>query len=76
MKKSEFLVYTYRYTWKNSEGKLCVKFIVGADIEHKKFMQKLIDAPEVVLASRIYVNTIDCSMLEQHEIIKKEVLKK
>ena len=73
MKKQENIVYTYRYIWKNKAGKFCVKFICGAEEEHKVFMGKLQSSEEVVTATRIYVNEINVDMIEQHEFIKREV---
>lgn len=73
--KNQNIVYTYRYIWRDvnaPKDKFCVKYVTGAEIEHKNFMAKLLQEDSVVCASRIYVSEVNVSLTEQHEIIKKE----
>ena len=73
-KKNEMTVYNYRYTWKvkDNEKQFFVKFFVGTEEEHKKFMSSLIQDENVIVATRIYINEVNVSLTEQHEFIKKE----
>lgn len=72
MKKQDCIIYTYRYIWKNNDGKFCVKFISGTEDEHKSFIGKLTASEEVVTATRIYINEVNVNLIEQHEFIKRE----
>ena len=74
-KKQDYVVYTYRYIWKekeNKDGLFNVKYITGSTIEHKNFMSRLLENEQIVCASRIYVGEVNVSLTEQHEIVKKE----
>lgn len=72
----ETTVFTYRYIWKVKEAKkdmFNVKYITGVKQEHDKFMSMLRNDENVITASRIYVNEINVTLTEQHEIVKKEM---
>lgn len=74
-KSNDMTIYTYRYIWKTNDSKkdmFNVKYITGAEVEHKAFMGKLQKDETVVSATRIYVNEINVSLTEQYEFIKKE----
>lgn len=74
-KNNQTVIYTYRYIWKVKETKkdfFNVKYITGTEDEQKRFMSALINDETVICASRIYVNEINISLTEQHEIVKKE----
>lgn len=73
--KNENTIYTYRYIWKTKDQKkdmFNVKYVTDVENVHKVFMKTLQDTENVVCASRIYVNEINVSLTEQHEIVKKE----
>lgn len=72
--KKDYVVYNYRYTWrtKDNEKEFYVKFFIGTEEEHKRFMGNLLKDENVVVATRIYINEVNVSLTEQHEFIKKE----
>lgn len=70
--KQTIILYTYRYIWKDKDGKLCVKFLTEPQEGHAQFQQALLDDETVVSCIREYVNEINFEYLGFTEPVKEE----
>lgn len=72
-KKDTVILYTYRYFWKQKDGKLCVKFITGPQEEHAQFQNRLRDNNNIESAMREYVSQVNLAYLGFTEEVKKQI---
>lgn len=70
--KNTIIVYTYRYLWKNKEGKICVKFITDVQEAHAKFQEAVRKDDNIVSCMREYVNEVNFEYLGFSEAVKEE----
>lgn len=66
------IVYTYRYFFKQKDGKLCVKFLTEPLAGHEKFMQTLKKDDNIVSAAREYVSEVNFAYLGYSDTFKSE----
>lgn len=69
------IVYTYRYFWKNTDGKLCVKFLTETQEGHKAFQESILKDNSVISCFREYVSEVNFAYLgftEEVKLQKKE----
>jgi hypothetical protein len=74
--KNTIILYTYRYIWKDKNGKLCVKFLTEPQESHARFQTTLRESPDVVSCVREYVNEINFEYFGFTETVKEEEEKK
>lgn len=65
-------VFTYRYFWKDKEGKLYVKFLTESEKAHQQFMDSVKNDENIVSCMREYVGEIDYAYLGFTEPVKEE----
>ena len=70
--KNTVVVYTYRYIWKDKNGKLCVKFLTEVQEAHAKFQEAIKNDVNIVSCMREYVSEINFAYLGFTEEVKKE----
>lgn len=70
--KSTIVLYTYRYIWKDKNGKLCVKFLTEPQEGHARFQATLRESADIVSCVREYVNEINFEYLGFTESVKEE----
>lgn len=73
MSNNTIIVSTYRYIWKNKEGKLNVKYLTETDEGHEKFKQAIIADENIVSSMREYVNEVNFSFIGYTDTFKTEV---
>lgn len=66
------IVYTYRYIWKTTEGRLCVKFITDCQEAHAKFQENIIADSDIVSCIREYVSEVNFAYIGFTEAVKEE----
>lgn len=66
------ILYTYRYIWKDKNGKLCVKYLTEPQEGHAKFQQSILDSANIVSCVREYINEINFRYLGFTEPVKEE----
>lgn len=66
------ILYTYRYIWKDNNGKLCVKYLTEPQEGHAKFQQSILDSPTIVSCVREYINEVNFRYLGFTEPVKEE----
>lgn len=66
------VVFTYRYMWKNTDGKLCVKFVTDTLGGLKAFEDMLKAESSVVSAIKEYVSEVNFAFLGFTETVKAE----
>lgn len=65
-------IYTYRYFWKDNEGKLFVKFLTDSQENHKVFQDDILKNQNIVSCMREYVGEVDLSFIGFTEPVKEE----
>lgn len=70
--KEVIILYTYRYIWKTSQGKLCVKYLTDVQEAHKTFQDVILKDNNIVSCAREYINEINFSYLGFTEPVKEE----
>lgn len=70
--KSTIVLYTYRYIWKDKEGKLCVKFLTEPQEGHKLFQERVLHDGNIVSCMREYVSEVNFEYLGFTEPVKVE----
>ena len=65
------ILYTYRYIWKEENGKLCVKYLTETQEGHKKFQDKILNDSKVVSCVREYIHEVNFRYLGFTEPVKE-----
>lgn len=67
-------VYTYKYMWhaKDKPNALCYRYITGVKQEHDEYVKSILADDIIEMCSRVYVNEIDCDIVDRMEFIKKD----
>lgn len=64
------VVFCYKYIWKTTDDKMCVKFVTGTLAEHENFKKALCESKEIESALCEYVHEIDFAFLNKVDSIK------
>lgn len=72
MESSKIVISTYRYIWKNKEGKLNVKYLTETEEGHEKFKQVLIADENISSAICEYIQEVDISKIGLTDTFKTE----
>lgn len=70
--KETIVIYTYRYIYKDKQGRLNVKYLSEPQDGHARFQQAILDNDEVVSCIREYINEINFEYLGFTEPVKTE----
>lgn len=70
--KQTIIVYTYRYIFKDKQGRLNVKFLTEPQEGHIKFQKLIQDDENIVSCIREYVNEVNFEYLGFTEPVKTE----
>lgn len=66
------VVYCYRYMWKDTSGKLCVKYVTDVLEKHDEFMKQVVASDQIVSCAREYIHQINFDYLGFTETVKAE----
>lgn len=70
--KQTIILYTYRYIWKDTNDKLCVKYLTEPQEGHAKFQKAILENASIKSCIREYVNEINFEYLGFTEPVKEE----
>ena len=70
--KNTIVLYTYRYIWKDTAGKLNVKYLTEPHEGHARFQSAILDDEKIVSCVREYVSEINFEYLGFTEPVKIE----
>lgn len=66
------ILYTYRYIWKDTSGKLCVKYLTEPQEGHRTFQEKIMQDSSIVSCVREYIHEVNFRYLGFTEPVKEE----
>lgn len=66
------ILYTYRYIWKDKNGKLCVKYLTEPQEGHRTFQERIKQDSSIVSCVREYIHEVNFRYLGFTEPVKNE----